>query len=59
MDKNIDIFSVPRTGSTFISNLLNSLKEFDFLGEVYHHEKVYASHRRKLEIVDYILQRSK
>jgi len=54
MNKTLVILSIPRTGSNFLSSFINSLNEFEFFGEVYHHNTVFAPHHRKLECVEYI-----
>lgn len=56
MDKTLVIFSVPRTGSNFVCNLINSFKEFECFGEVYHNKSVFAPYKRKQEFINYLTQ---
>lgn len=52
--KTLVLFSIPRTGSTFLGKVINSLKEFEFLGEIYHPDKVIMPDRRKLRLTEYL-----
>ncbi|NET45681.1 sulfotransferase [Okeania sp. SIO2B3] len=56
MNKILVIFSVPRTGSNFLCNIINSFREFECFGEVYHNKKVFAPDKRKLELITYLTQ---
>ena len=56
MDKTLVIFSIPRTGSNFFCNLINSFKEFECFGEVYHKKSVFAPYKRKIELINYLTQ---
>ena len=58
MNQKLIIFSVQRTGSTFLKQVINSLKEFEFLGEVYNRSKTNISKSRESKIIEYILSQS-
>ena len=59
MNKTLIVFSIQRTGSTFLKQVINSLIEFEFLGEVYNRSKTNISQDRELKIREYISSQSK
>jgi len=58
MDGTLVVFSIQRTGSTFLKQVINSFKEFEFLGEIFNQSKTNIFKKRESIIIEYIVSQA-